>query len=383
MLCPNCQRSLHTFNYHSITIDMCSHCGGLWFDPQELPAYIATFRAIHEFPPLTITEVTQKAQNIYTLAEQQKKCPHCLLPMNKFNYAYNSNVFLDRCPTCQGIWADRDEIAKVVRFNQGNPVINKLAEVMAREQKGFQQQLDTMESLSSLAKSAPLFLILPKIILPLADNNPRSSFPWATLSLISLNLVVFIIQIVFIPLGNWPALFQQFGLVPAQFMAGTIGLSILTALFLHGGLFHLLGNIFFLWLFGDNVEEKFGTIRFLLFYLACGLAASLGHICFNKTSSAPLIGASGAISGIMGAYLFLFPKIKIKTLFFFKIIEIPSAVFFISWLGLQLFNGWWAHLTHHTNIAWWAHIGGFAFGWGLVYLIDYGRKIKPNRGVAR
>lgn len=374
MLCPNCQHSLHTFNYHSIAIDMCSRCGGLWFDPQELPAYIETFRAIHEFPPMTISEVTQKAHNIYTLAEQQKKCPRCQLPMNKFNYAYNSNVFLDRCPTCQGIWADRDEITKAVRFNQGNPVVNKLAEVMAKEQKGFQQQLDTMESLSSLAKSAPLFLLLPKIILPLSDDNPRSSIPWVTIFIIGLNLAAFMAQILFIPVEAWPAFYQQFGLVPAQFMSGNINSTLFIALFLHGGIFHLLGNMFFLWLFGDNVEDKLGAVKFLLFYLACGLAASFGHIYFYRTSTAPLIGASGAISGIMGAYLILFPKIKIKTFFFYKILEIPSAAFFMGWLGLQLFNTWLAHLTHHTSIAWWAHIGGFIFGGFLIYFFKILKK---------
>lgn len=370
MLCPNCSKSLRTFNYHNIAIDLCPLCGGLWFDPKELPAYLETFRMIHEFPPLSITEATQKAQNIYTLAEQHKKCPRCLLPMNKFNYAYNSNVFLDRCPSCQGIWTDRNEIAKAVRFNQGNPMVNKLAEGMAKEQKDLRQQLNTLDNLSSLAISAPFFLLLPKIILPLADDNPRSVVPWVTLSLISLNVALFMAQVFFIPLEKWPALFQQFGLIPARFMAGEIGISIITALFLHGGLFHLLGNMFFLWLFGDNIEEEFGAIRFLLFYLACGLAASLGHIYFYQTSTTPLIGASGAISGIMGAYMVLFPKVKIKTLFFFKIIEIPAMAFFISWLGLQFFNSWVSQLTHHASIAWWAHIGGFVFGGFLAYFFN-------------
>ncbi len=367
MLCPNCQKPLHTLNYHSIIIDLCPLCGGLWFDPKELPAYLETFRAIHEFPPLTLTETIQKPQNIYTLNEQRKKCPRCVLPMNKFNYAYNSNVFLDRCPACQGIWTDRNEIAKAVRFNQGNPLINKLAEAMVREQKDFQQQMDTLKYLSSLASSAPLFFFLPKIILPLADDNPRTSVPWVTLSLIGLNLVIFTSQAVFLPLAEWPLLYERFGLVPARYIAGSRDISIITALFLHGGLFHLLGNMFFLWLFGDNVEERFGKIKFLLFYLSCGFLANWGHVYLNQTSTAPLIGASGAISGIMGAYLILFPKIKVKTLLFFKIIDIPAVVFFISWLGLQLFNGWLANLTHHTSIAWWAHIGGFVFGGSLVY----------------
>jgi membrane associated rhomboid family serine protease/Zn-finger nucleic acid-binding protein len=368
MLCPNCQKPLHPFNYHSIIIDLCAQCGGLWFDPQELPAYIETFRKIHEFPPLALSEATQKAHNIYTLAEQHKKCPRCLLPMTKFNYAYNSNVFLDRCSICQGIWTDRDEIVKAVRFNQGNSLINKLAEAMAKEQKDFQQQLDTMEAFASVSSRVPLILLfMPKIILPLTDDNPRINVPWVTLILIGLNISIFWTQLLFLPIETWPALYQRFGLIPSQFMAGDVNITLFTAFFLHGGLFHLLGNMFFLWLFGDNVEDRFGPVKFLLFYLACGLAANCGHIYFHQTSTVPLIGASGAVSGIMGAYLVLFPKIKIKTLLFFKVIDIPAIVFLIGWLGLQFFNSWLAHLTHQASIAWWAHIGGFIFGGFLVY----------------
>ncbi len=349
-------------------VDICAQCGGLWFDAQELPVYIETFTKIHEFPPLTLTEATQKAQNIYTLAEQNKNCPRCRLPMRKFNYAYNSNIFLDRCAQCQGIWTDRDEIAKLARFNQSSPLIIKLAEALSREQNDFQQQLDTIEAFASVSSRVPLFLLfLPKIILPLSDDNPRTNAPCVTLTLIGLNISIFLAQLLFLPIEIWPAFYQCFGLIPSQFMAGDVNIILFTSLFLHDGLFHLLGNMFFLWLFGDNVEDKFGPIIFLFFYLTCGIVADFGHIFFNPANSYPLIGASGAISGVMGAYLLLFPKIKIKTLFFYKVIDVPAVVFFISWLGLQFFNSWWAHLMHHTSIAWWAHIWGFVCGGFLVY----------------
>jgi membrane associated rhomboid family serine protease len=185
--------------------------------------------------------------------------------------------------------------------------------------------------------------------------------------LISLNLAVFLSQLLFLPLPDWLAFYQEFGLIPARFMAGNANITLITAIFLHGGLLHLLGNMFFLWLFGDNVEDRLGPVKFLLFYLVCGLIADFGHIYFNQTSTVPLIGASGAISGIMGAYLILFPKIKIKTLLFFKVIDIPAVVFFSAWLGLQFFSSWLAHLTNHSSIAWWAHIWGFVCGGFLVY----------------
>jgi hypothetical protein len=144
-------------------------------------------------------------------------------------------------------------------------------------------------------------------------------------------------------------------------------------MFLHGGFLHILGNMWFLYIFGDNVEDRLGHIRYLIFYILCGVAAGLIHLFTNWSSKIPTIGASGAISGVMGAYLLLYPRARITTFilifFFFKLIEIPAFVFLGYWLLLQLLS---ASLTpsHVGGIAWWAHIGGFTFGVLFMKILD-------------
>jgi membrane associated rhomboid family serine protease/Zn-finger nucleic acid-binding protein len=349
-------------------VDICPHCGGIWFDPGELYKYLETFKRINEISPPALPAAVSAAATAPPPLEALRSCPRCLAPMQKYNYSYNSNIFLDRCPQCQGIWADQNEIQKIARFNKGNPAINELGASITLEQKDFAQNIQSIEDLAAFSARVPVFLLfLPKIILPLSDDNPRRYFPWVTLSLIAVNMAVFLAQFAYLPPAVWPTLFQGLGVVPAAVMRGELNSTLISALFLHSSLFHLAGNMFFLWLFGDNVEESFGPVRFLFFYLLCGILANLGHIFFNQSSTAPLIGASGAISGIMGAYLVLYPKIKVKTLFFYKVIDVPAYIFFVGWLGLQIFNGIVAGMVGHSQIAWWAHFAGFAAGAFLVY----------------
>lgn len=181
-----------------------------------------------------------------------------------------------------------------------------------------------------------------------------------------------------LPRERLEALFFEFGLVPLRYLspewAASVGLSpcdplpFLTAMFLHGGWLHFISNMWSLWLFGDNVEDRMGHLRFLVFYLLSGLAASLIHIFFNPLSPIPTVGASGAISGVMGAYMVLFPTSRIITLvpFFFLplLLEIPAVVFLGLWFFSQFFSGLFSLLTPSSfgGIAWWAHVGGFLFG---------------------
>jgi hypothetical protein len=157
-------------------------------------------------------------------------------------------------------------------------------------------------------------------------------------------------------------------------------------MFLHGGFLHILGNMWFLYLFGDNVEDRLGHIRYLIFYILCGVTAGLIHLFTNWGSKIPTIGASGAISGVMGAYLLLYPRARITTLilifFFFKLVEIPAFVFLGYWLLLQLFS---TSLTpsHAGGIAWWAHIGGFASGLIFVKILDMIPRTGLNEGIRR
>ncbi len=212
---------------------------------------------------------------------------------------------------------------------------------------------------------------------PLQDSTPRRCPPIMTWTLIIVNVVVFLFETT-IPKPMLEQFFYVFGLVPAKVThpewAKMVGLDVFglwpffTCMFLHGGWIHIFGNMWTLWIFGDNVEDVMGPWRFLAFYLLCGIAASLVHIFMNPNSTVPIIGASGAISGVMGAYYILFPHARI--VMFFPILfipfffEVPALFYLAIWFFEQLFSGTLslAAPVQSGGIAWWAHIGGFLFG---------------------
>lgn len=159
-------------------------------------------------------------------------------------------------------------------------------------------------------------------------------------------------------------------------------LTLLTCIFLHGGWMHFLGNMWFLYIFGDNVEDRFGHLRFLLFYLACGVLASAAHLLVNANSPVPTIGASGAIAGVMGAYFVLYPHAKVLTVvpifYFLELIVLPAYVFLGVWFFLQFFQGTAAiTVMETTGVAWWAHIGGFVAGMAFAWLLVRTQRARP------
>jgi len=213
-------------------------------------------------------------------------------------------------------------------------------------------------------------------MIPLKDTIPSEKYPIVTLLLIAANISVFFYEI---SLGRYLPEFVKFaGVVPARFFdpqlsvhRGPVGryFPIFTSLFLHGGWVHLLGNMLYLWVFADNVEDRLGHFRFLIFYLLCGFGASLAHIFANPASSVPSIGASGAIAGVLGAYFVLYPNSRVITLvpvfFFLQMIELPAFIFLGIWFLMQFFNGVLTlglATAQAGGIAWWAHIGGFVSG---------------------
>ncbi len=214
------------------------------------------------------------------------------------------------------------------------------------------------------------------MFLPLHDENPLRVIPFqiVTGGLIVICVGVFLWQLTLSD-GDVTRLQLNFGLVPALLLNSTAGaartlsvmpaeVTIFTGLFLHGGWMHLLSNMAYLWVFGDNVEDAMGHVRFLAFYLLCGVVASMTHAAFNSGSFAPLIGASGAVSGVLGAYVMLHPRVRILILAFNRLpLSIPAYLLLGAWLAYQIY----AALTDSTaGIAWWAHIGGFVAGAILV-----------------
>lgn len=219
-------------------------------------------------------------------------------------------------------------------------------------------------------------------MIPLRDRNPRHSFPAMTVLLIAANALVFFHQ-ASLPADALQQMFLTWGMVPARLelalaepqasLGAALG-TLFTSMFLHGSFWHILGNMWFLWVFGDNVEDRLGHLRYLLFYIACGLGAGVTHAAVEWGSTVPSVGASGAISGVLGAYLVLFPGARVVTLvplviFFFQV-QIPAVVLLGWWFLLQLMSGV-AELgsAAGAGVAWWAHIGGFLIGVVLVSLV--------------
>lgn len=209
-------------------------------------------------------------------------------------------------------------------------------------------------------------------MIPLHDSTRSRTFPIINLVLIIINFIVFF-QEISLPRQGLNQLTLTYGLIPARVTAGlasgasllTLAIPFITAMFLHGNWLHIIGNMLYLWIFGDNVEDRVGHIPYLFFYLLVGIAGSITHILSNPASQVPIIGASGAIAGILGAYFISYPKAKVLTLlplfFFITLVEIPAVWFLLFWFVMQLFSGF-ATSVAADSVAWWAHIGGFVVG---------------------
>lgn len=214
-------------------------------------------------------------------------------------------------------------------------------------------------------------------MIPFKDDNPTVTTPFITVGLILINGAAYLWGLLS-PLGSQEIAFS-YGAIPHNLMtlektqpfhpAATVFFS----MFLHGGLFHLLGNMLYLWIFGNNIEDRLGHLRFLLFYLLAGTAAAYAHSITEPASRIPMIGASGAVSGVLGAYLLLFPRARIHTLvffgFFMQVIQVPALIVIGFWAIIQFVNGLLTHgALGQGGVAWFAHVGGFLFGLAMIKL---------------
>ncbi len=214
---------------------------------------------------------------------------------------------------------------------------------------------------------------------PLRDTQPSYSTPVVTICLIVVNVLVFLFEFSLDPYSQ-NAFIATYGLTPEHFHT----VNIFTSMFLHGGWMHVLGNMWFLWIFGDNIEDILGHGKFLLFYLLCGIAAALSQTMLNPYSRVPMVGASGAIAGVMGAYMIKFPQSRIRTLafifFFITTFDVPAWVMLIYWFGIQLVSGVGSigySQVSQGGTAFFAHVGGFVAGIVLVNLL------RPQQRYAR
>ncbi len=220
------------------------------------------------------------------------------------------------------------------------------------------------------------------MVMPLGDDDSRLRItPVVTFALVAANVLVFLVQLT---AGDIETFFMKWSVVPVEYAQGTdlppthpgpFWTTLFSSMFMHGGFMHLGGNMLFLWIFGDNVEEAMGHVKYLLFYLICGAAAALAQIFMNLDSQIPSLGASGAISGVLGAYLVLFPRQRVRVLVFRMITYMPAIVVIGMWIVLQFISGigQLAQTEQTGGVAYAAHIGGFVAGLLLVWVFrDYG-----------
>lgn len=217
-------------------------------------------------------------------------------------------------------------------------------------------------------------------MIPLKDDNPTRSFPLVTILLIAANCLIFFYQMT-LPYRDGQMFIYQYGLIPLELtnlqdmtpeVPFPVWLSPFSSMFLHGDFWHLAGNMLYLWIFGNNIEDYLGRFKFVVFYIVSGLAAVTMFVMFSPRGDIPLVGASGAIAGILGAYMVLFPRAKVLTLiwilFFIRMIWLPAVFILGYWFVIQLLMAISSSGNEGGGIAWFAHVGGFIFGWIYIRL---------------
>ncbi len=226
-------------------------------------------------------------------------------------------------------------------------------------------------------------------MIPIRDKNTTNTFPYVTIGIIVINVFMFLVELSFgtkldgflMDYGVVPLKVRYYSQIPDLTFMETF-FPFLSSMFLHGGVIHLIGNMWYLWIFGDNIEDTLGHFKYLCFYVLCGIIAFSVHVFFNSKSDIPCIGASGAIAGVLGAYMITYPYARVVTIiplwFIWPIIELPALVVLGFWFVIQFFNGAVsiAASVSRGGVAWWAHIGGFISGISIFYILSiiYGGK---------
>jgi len=341
MQCPHCRHGLTTVTHHDVTFNTCKACGGLWFDSHEVVRYLdrASQGDGRGMSP-------RKAGSPQGPSTEPGFCPRCN-QLLEFHPIGQSDLYFRKCMNCKGVWVDRRNLSPLTRW---------FASASAYEQSplygGGNKSVFDLQEGSLTAGLLDLF----------SDDNPVRHFPWATLILVLLNTAIFV----------WSFFFKEQAavlyLVPSE--AAFALHTFLTSMFMHGDIFHLIGNMYCLWVFGDNIEDRLGKWKYLLLYLGTGICADLLYVATTTQPDIPTLGASGAVSGVMGAYLVLYPgaKIRINDTFFLRAFEytMPAWLYIgVLFFGFQILYAW----LNIPGVAWFAHIGGFAAGFASAFFM--------------
>ncbi|HUU02937.1 MAG TPA: rhomboid family intramembrane serine protease [Myxococcota bacterium] len=377
LICPKCLSDMSPIEHEGVTVDVCPGCRGIWLDPGEL----AFLRGADEDLPATPESI---GAGDHYLKTSSYICPRCQGSFDTFEYAPGTGLYIDRCESCKGIYLDAGELKKIRQVTARKRILGlqtpnesqrKLHEFMQAERTRHARQASSDASSGSSGSShssAGVYFFQLMTGMPVEVDAKRQRFPLITLLIVLANVAVFLYQS--IAVSDIGFYYARYAFIPTHLSDGSGWLGLFTGIFLHGGWLHLLGNMYFLWLFGDNVEERMNLGVFLIFYLACGVAASLLHGVLTESPGIPTLGASGAISGIMGAYLVLYPRRRMYQVIWFMQFKVSVAFYLLFWLGLQvLFSS-----TGSGGVAWYAHIGGFAVGAGGIWLLRSIGLVSPN-----
>jgi len=371
LICPKCLGDMNEVAVEGVTIDVCASCRGIWLDPGEL----AMLRGADTDLPHAPEQLTTGSRYLETTTYI---CPRCEGGFESFEYAPGSGLIIDRCKDCAGIYLDAGELKKVraVTARQRGLGLTSTNEADSQLREAIRSERKRARHIAAGGSSVGVYFFQLLTGLPVEVDAPRQRFPFVVLGLILLNLVVFLFQLAH--MGTSPsaqmAFFYQYGLVPGAYLHAQSFWTPLSAMFMHSGWLHLLANMYFLWLFGDNVEDRLNRGVFLIFYLACGLAAFGLHGLLTPQPQLPIVGASGAISGVMGAYLVLYPRRQMYQVLWFIQFRISVVFYLLVWLGLQvLFSAWGG-----GGVAWFAHIGGFAVGAFGLWLLERAGLVRPD-----
>ncbi|MCA9549209.1 MAG: rhomboid family intramembrane serine protease [Myxococcales bacterium] len=331
-----------------VEVDHCRRCGGAFFDPGEARTLFgpevdpATWRALWATTPTGTSRLRCPRD------EARLEAHHVRLPGKR---AGPTEVEVDTCPTCQGLWLDAQE---------GSTLRHVVKEAAAHAEA---------RASGEVKPGVPAYLFQVFTSLPIEVWNPVRRPPVLVYGLVAVLVGVYF----FVELPLQGLLEAQPGLlllIPKELFHGEHVWTLFTSGFLHGGIGHLLGNLYFLWVFGDNVEDTLGRGRFLTLYLVAMVAGALAHAALDPGSEVPMLGASGAIAGLMGAYVVLFPKVKVWLVLFFIRFRLGVTWYLLVWVLMQLGMG----LAGERAVAWMAHLGGFFAGVILAFVYRGGEK---------
>lgn len=414
MLCPRCSKELCE-EFHGIPLATCHSCHGTWYFASGIAKL---FRMKSEDGHVHLPN------HLFEDATGELFCPVCQdekSPMLARTFKGKDAVTIDQCAGCSGVWLDAGELPKAknklredfgiagqgqaqikphVSF-RATPVPKKETPMpwslpqmpelvlderattansgLTTEDEETRQEQEEERELEHGTAAAEvtvgIWLLSTFLGIPIeAYNPPRKRFPVMVLFLLLANTLIF-----FMTASNMGHYIASYGAVPHSIASGH-WLGLFTYMFLHIGLLHLFGNMYFLWVFGDNVEDKFGSFPFSIFYVVCGLAAILCQLAASGKAGNPVIGASGAVAGVMGAYLYFFPKAALYQSILFIPFKIPVTFYLVIWLGIQFIG----YARHAPGVAWWAHIGGFfsgyiiAFAWYRARVYLRGTSLNPS-----